>query len=178
MFFLPNRPTKIGIFLSGGLDSALLYYLIKNEAQLGLHSIMPIVIKKTEYTIPTVTKILDYFNNQHPLTVVKGPIQNAITKCPSYGCSRVYVGTIKELPEFLINWQSSTYPESLFFRTPFKDLNKSDIVKLALKEKQEKLFEITHSCAVLPIGRCGTCNRCRERAWAFNSLDLIDPGVL
>lgn len=178
MIFLPNKPIKVGVFVSGGLDSALLYYLLNQVAVPGLHTIVPLVIEKTEHTIPLVTGIQEYFKDQRSLTIVDGTVQSAVLKCHADGYNRVYVGTIKELPEFLIGWQSTTYPETRFFHTPFKNIDKSQIVQLIIKEKQEKLFELTHSCANQPIGRCNECNRCRERKWAFDKLDLLDPGVL
>lgn len=91
---------------------------------------------------------------------------------------RAYVGLIKELSEFLVNWQSTAYPDNAFFKAPFSNLTKIDVIKLIIDQHQEQLFHITHSCAVQSIGRCNTCNRCRERKWAFDSLALTDPGVL
>jgi 7-cyano-7-deazaguanine synthase in queuosine biosynthesis len=184
MITLPNEPKTIGVFVSGGLDSAILYYMVLQANANSRHTIVPITIIRTFTSVQTIQDMLNYVHSVFNLPAIKPTILTgsqvapAVQEAYNLGYDRVYVGIIKELPEFLIGWESSSHPENVFFKTPFKDMTKVDIVKLVKEQQQETLFHITHSCANTVIGRCKECNRCRERKWAFDSLALTDPGVL
>lgn len=175
---LPQTPSKIGVFVSGGLDSALLYHFLTLANSNGHHTIVPITVVKNSQTLNIVKTLLSYYNYFGEPLILNGTVPEAVVQCYNMNFNKVYLGSIKELPEFLVGWSSSTYSETKFFKTPFKNLDKRQIVKLVIDQKLQRLFEITHSCATREIGRCNTCNRCRERKWAFEQLDLVDPGVL
>lgn len=184
MIELPKSPSKIGVFVSGGLDSAILYYLIVEANRTQNHSIIPITLVKNQNSLHYAQTVINYVHLSLKIdpvaaTILDGKdIVQAVTQAYQQGLNRVYVGLIKELPEFLVGWKPSARPETKFCKMPFKDLTKVDLVQLVLDKKQENLFLITHSCATESTGRCNVCNRCRERKWAFESLALSDPGVL
>ena len=180
---LPDNPFTIGVFLSGGLDSAILYYILL-KLNAGKHTIVPLTLVKNVHSVKFAQNILNYIHSSlslppAPIKVLPGvDVKNSINEMYSDGFQQVYVGQIKELPEFLVGWESTAHPENRFFKAPFKNLTKAEIVKLVIEQKQETLFYLTHTCATQEVGRCGECNRCRERKWAFDSLALTDPGVL
>ena len=180
MINLPSRAIKIGIFISGGLDSALLYYFLHkaNVDANQRHKIVPITVIKNSKTLDYVTSILSYYNCNEDLLTMDGTVIQSVIKSRSLGFDKAFVGTIKELPEFLQGWESSTYSQNKFYRTPLAKFDKRQIVQAIVDNQLTKLFELTHSCANFEIGRCNKCNRCRERKWAFDQLDLVDPGVL
>jgi hypothetical protein len=92
------------------------------------------------------------------------------------GCDKIYAGLIEQLPQHMIGWTPIPYKETDKFKVPFCHLNKSHIIDLVVKFKQECLFHITHSCVHDKVGRCGNCNGCNEKSWGFEQLGLTDPG--
>ena len=50
-------------------------------------------------------------------------------------------------------------------------------IDLIFQFKQEKLFELSHTCN-MPGLRCGGCNGCNERRWGFEQMSYKDPGIL
>ena len=47
---LPIEPCRIGVFVSGGLDSAILYYLLQleNKRMHSIHEITPLIVQRKE----------------------------------------------------------------------------------------------------------------------------------
>lgn len=179
---------RIGVLVSGGLDSALLYYLIQSMVD-ERYSVTPFIITRDNdgsdlYAQP----IIDYVHK-----ILNKPKQNAtllyITETNSelqvvagmrelkkHNINLTYIGLIETLPEHSIGVPNTYKPTDTYdFVYPFKNLNKTHIVDLIIKLGQKELFNITHSC-VYKRNRCGICNRCRERQYAFDELDLIDSG--
>lgn len=186
---LPLLQRKIGVLVSGGLDSALLYYLIQSMID-SRYTVTPFVITRNDdgsdlYAQP----VIDYVNN-----ILEKPKQFA-TLLPinesnkelqvmagmnlilDHNVNITYVGLIEALPIHCIGVPDPYKPkDNDKFIYPFKNLNKSHIVDLIVKLNQTELFKITHSC-VYKRNRCGICNRCNERHWAFTELGLVDPGT-
>jgi hypothetical protein len=189
---LPKEKSRIGIFLSGGLDSAILYYLLLMENTLrgNLHEIVPISIMRKEgskYCGKIVAgHIHGHFKlpQQDPLVMgdntlpEEEQVKSGIEQAFGEGCDIVYAGVIEQLPQHMIGWQPIPSQETKRFKTPFKTLNKSHIIDMIKKLDQETLFYITHSCSVQEIGRCNYCNGCNERAWGFAQLESADPGTI
>jgi 7-cyano-7-deazaguanine synthase in queuosine biosynthesis len=61
------------------------------------------------------------------------------------------------------------------FLQPMFDWTKKDTVALAIELGLTDLMKISHSCTERKISRCGHCWQCRERAWAFDQNQYIDP---
>jgi 7-cyano-7-deazaguanine synthase in queuosine biosynthesis len=175
-----NIPTgRVGIFISGGLDSALLYHLLLKEDK----NIVPLLLFNNRQQYNRALAVIEYLQTLHqtdckPILVSNEDIRQAINEAIWLGFDLVYLGVTKELEEFLVDWQPNNFQETKRIRGPFKDMDKSQVVKLAIENQAEHLFLITHSCAVQTQGRCNLCNRCRERAWAFTKLGLTDPGTI
>lgn len=170
---------KVGIFISGGLDSAVLYHLILKENK----NVVPLLILKNNEQYNRAWAVIRYLQTLHnthsePILLRSKDIRLAIREAIGQGFSLMYLGVIRELDDFLIGWEPNNFSDSEWVVGPLKDLDKSQIVQLAIINKVEHLFSITHSCAEQPIGRCNQCNRCRERAWGFSQLGLTDPGVM
>lgn len=180
---------RIGVLVSGGLDSALLYYLIQSMVD-ERYSVTPFIITRDNdgsdlYAQP----IIDYVHK-----ILNKPKQNAtllyITETNSelqvvagmrelkkHNINLTYIGLIETLPEHSIGVPKTYKPIDTYdFVYPFKNLNKTHIVDLIIKFNQLELFNLTHSC-VFKQTRCGNCNRCNERQWAFDKLCLTDPGL-
>lgn len=189
---LPATPSHIGVFVSGGLDSAILYYLLLEEnRRLGdIHTVIPLTIPRKEgskhfaklvvahvqaaFWLP-YTEPLSIGNTQLPEHL---QVKSGIKQSYWLGFNEVYVGLIEQLPEHIIGWDKPVYAENSFYRIPLQNLQKCHIVDLIKHAKQEALFYITHACDQLELARCWQCNGCRERAWGFEQLALSDPSML
>lgn len=189
---LPPTPSLLGVFVSGGIDSALLYYLLMEEnRRLGNpHVIEPLTILRKEgskyFANLVVSHVQSAFELPYSgLTVVGNntlsedqQVRSGVRQAYRMGYGQVYVGVIDQIAEHTIGWEKIGYDENDFYRIPFKNLQKFHIVDLVKQFKQEGLFYITHACDQLELSRCHACNGCRERIWGFKQLALQDPGVL
>jgi len=183
--------------LSGGLDSAILLFLILKEDR--TTNIQPFSIPKKDDSYLFVDSILEYFerifdrkiprsvlvgnpeahHTQQSRTAVEEIFQNhkdidylffATNQNPSHSFdySRYSEGG------FPNRVKGSDHPKILM---PFIGMYKDEILKILYDNKQEELLLLTHSCTERKTGRCGQCFQCNERLWAFNQLGLIDPGI-
>lgn len=180
---------RIGVLVSGGLDSALLYYLIQSLVN-DSYTVTPFIINRPNdgssiYAQP----VIDYVNsvlNKPPqvgtkLYITEDNSELQVTagmrELVNHNVNINYIGLIETLPIHCIGVPGPYKPvNSEKFIFPFKDLNKSHVVDLICQLNQHELFSITHSC-VYNENRCGKCNRCNERQWAFTKLGLVDPGT-
>jgi len=182
---------RIGVLVSGGMDSALLYYLlVKLNAEQGFtHTIIPYTILRKDgspqYAQDIINYVHDLFGIPHVATQVVGDPTLPENLQVESGCTDVlkksniiYLGLIEELEIHTIGWRPPIkWKETENRLYPFKDLNKSHIVDLIFQFKQEKLFELSHTCN-MPGPRCGACNGCNERSWGFKQMGCTDPGIL
>jgi len=189
---LPTTPSKIAIFISGGLDSAILYYLLlkANFDQGSIHSIHAFTIARTEgsryFARPVIAHVRSQFNMPYEEPFVVGDpslpghlqVMSGATSAVHMGYDLIYGGVITQLPEHIIGYDPAPVEEDEIGRLPFKHLTKGYIIDLILRHKQEALFYITHSCSILEIGKCDTCNGCNERNWGFEQCGLTDPGTI
>jgi hypothetical protein len=184
------EPKRLGIFVSGGMDSALLYYLFcKLNHDAGYtHKIIPYTVLRQEgakkYALPIINHIHRHF--QQPVQTlkvagdptlpedqqVKSGVMEVLQK---KWADIVYVGVIEALEIHMVGWQPIPAKETEVFKTPLHNLNKSHIIDLLLQLGQQDLLFKSHSC-ITSEGRCGTCNGCNERSWGFDQLQLIDTG--
>lgn len=168
---------KTGVFVSGGLDSAILYHILLKDNP----AVVPLLVYKNHDQQQHAQRVINYLQELHKVSVepvllnsVKNKI--AISEALAKGFDVVYLGTTRELDEFLVGWEPNNFKNHPRIQGPFSDLDKSQVIDLVIQNGMEYLFTITHTCAEQSIGRCGHCNRCRERAWGFSQLGLTDPG--
>lgn len=180
---------KIGICVSGGIDSSLLYYLLlKERAETHSdHVIVPIVVHRKEgskfYTRPIVERINKMFGITNPvyrLGVTTLPEQQQVASAVEQaykilGMDTVYVGVITNRPEHTIGFDPVIIPSIEKFSTPFLHLEKCHIVDIYYQLGIQYLLEYTHSCDQSETEQCGTCNGCRERLWGFAQIGQQDP---
>jgi 7-cyano-7-deazaguanine synthase in queuosine biosynthesis len=191
---LPANKSRIGVLVSGGIDSAILYYLLLLEnKQIGdLHEILPLSVMRKEGSKYFSSLVIGHVNQEFkipykdPLIVgdnklpEEEQVRSGVNQALTQGFDIVYAGVIEQLPQHMINWQPIPSKETARFKTPFQSINKSHVIDIVVKLKQQPLFYITHSCAgeQSQIGRCNLCNGCNERRWGFEQLNLIDPGTI
>lgn len=183
---------RIAILVSGGLDSALLYYLVKKlSLEDDRYIVTPYTLERLDGSKNHAQSVIDYVHDtlQVDRTITNYiPIVNTDSNLQvAEGMSLVlkepinilYMGHIKILDEHALHGVPTPYVpiDSDLVKNPLKDLTKAHVVDMITKLNIEQLFLLTHSCVYNIDGRCNQCNRCNERAWAFDQLGLADPGI-
>jgi hypothetical protein len=189
---LPLLRRNIGVLVSGGLDSALLYYIAKSlEMQDDRYKVIPYTLERADSSKRHAQPVIDYVHDKLnidrlatryiPITQTDSDAQvtEGIRKLLEEKLSLVYVGIITTLPEHALHGVGSPYfpIDSELVNYPLKQLTKDHVVDMIIKLGIDELFTLTHSCVYDTVGRCNKCNRCNERDWAFTQLGLIDPGT-
>ena len=183
---------KYGLLLSGGLDSAvLLYILVKECPNINLQLF---TIPKHDGSALYADPIIDHFNrkfNLHlPATNFVGDPDVHHTRqstvaimeiFANYDLDVLFMGVTPnpvELNE--LDGAPNRKLESPVSRLvyPFASMTKDIILNIMFEAGQEDLVNITHSCTEQTVGRCNKCWQCTERKWAFDKIDKIDTGTL
>ena len=190
---LPIYPKKIGVFISGGLDSAILYFLLMlaNGERNHIHSIVPFTVARTEgskfFVRPVIAHVHAEFKTPYREPVVVGDpslpghlqVASGAESAMHQGCDYIYGGVISQLPEHKIGELPAPKANYDVVKLPLEHLEKCHIIDLIAKLDQQALFYLTHSCSTEEIGRCNNnCNGCNERAWGFSRLGLTDPSII
>ena len=181
------RGREVGVFISGGIDSALLYYLLLKENQNNSHSIQPLVISRKEgsryFARPIIEKINQLLGINVPAKRVGNtslPETQQVTSAVEQAfrllaLTEIFIGLIYNRPEHTVGFDPIPVPELAGLHTPFRHLEKSHIIDIYYQLGIQHLLEYTHSCDQSETTQCGTCNGCRERAWGFAELSQTDP---
>ena len=183
---------KYGILLSGGLDSAVLFYLlIRSNPNIHLQ---PFTIPKFDGAALYADPIIDHINQKFKLMIPKTILvgnpnvfhreqsRTAIIDIfENHKIDHLLVGINQNPPELAdhpfapVRDKQSTDPRIIF---PFVDLYKDEILKIMYKYNQQDLVDLTHTCTEQQQGRCAICWQCSERKWAFRQLGQEDTGLL
>lgn len=180
------------MFVSGGIDSAILYYMLlaANMEVDNIHDIVPFTVLRKEgskyFAKPVVAHVCGCFGLPYVEPIIVGDntlpekeqVKSGLQDVWSLGYDRAYTGIVEQLPEHMIGWEPIPYQQSNRFKAPLCGLNKAHVVDLIRILGQSAIFYITHSCDIHELGRCGECNGCRERRWGFDQLGLTDPGTI
>ncbi len=183
---LPLMKRKIGVLVSGGLDSALLYYALK-KIENENYSIKPFTFKRDDGSEKHAQIVIDEIHKQLGKDKVNTTWIQLSKKVDSHyevgvGTSDLlmsnivnclYMGIIDTLPEHSVGYPIFKVEDNTLIRYPLKNLTKIHVVDLIIKFKQEYLFTITHSC-VYNQTPCGHCNRCNEKKWALDFFGIKD----
>jgi len=197
---IPKDIDEVAIMVSGGMDSAILYYALK-------------VLNPTKFirTFCVPRKVDDSFNNSwnvhkkvaELLDVTMTPpeligkedsVDSVLPTSDLIKSKRfkfVYDGVNHQVPlgyPFEIPEEFNTpQARGMAFgqrpwrldvpglKTPFLHLYKYHIIDLYYRLGVESLIDVTHSCTAIPEGHCRDCMWCYERIWAFAQLDKTDP---
>lgn len=199
-----DKYQKIGILISGGLDSSLLAYLlhdIKYKTS-RTNTFEFFVVPRPDDSVTHVNRVVDYIDhhfNQTKSTInvvgsgdvhhskqVTSGIKQAIF---NYDCD-IYVNAITTNPPVTF---SNTYssPTGIPYQGPvrvksyhpklidvFWDYTKKDLVKVIKDYDLTEMSDLTHSCAGSKSIRCNACWPCCERAWAFAENNFTDTGIM
>jgi 7-cyano-7-deazaguanine synthase in queuosine biosynthesis len=192
---------NIGVYMSGGLDSATLLCLLLANSPESIPVTCFTVQKKYDNSIPyaprVVQQISKHFNRKilHVLDVENDPdafsngyigkttTRKLMVENPGMklymGLNRSPLPNIKVFKHLL----KIRYGDHCFnnpaFASPFLNTNKTDIIRHLYDLGCEHIIPYTKSCSVsashIP---CNDCYACEERAWGFEMLGKEDPGTI
>lgn len=175
----------IGIFVSGGIDSAILYFLLleENLRTGNKFNIVPYTIRRmgAEQSARNVIRwIHDFYNIPDiDLNIVGDPslpeiqqVESGVNDVLGVRADYVYLGIIYDRPEHSLNWDRFKFVETFKNRYPFLHLEKTHILDLYIKKNVLELLKLTHSCNTNIDTDCMICNGCQAKIWAFNKMGL------
>ena len=178
-----------GFFISGGLDSAVLLYiccLIREQENLpsrfkivtvprhddsSVHSARIVKWINQKFNINLTTSIVGNPNLHHSEQVASG------IEIMWYSLDYLLFGDTVNPPHLLNGPERANSTNQKIIR-PFMKSYKDNTVRLAIELGLSELMEITHTCTESKTLRCNVCWQCRERAWAFEVNNYIDPGTM
>ena len=172
---------KIGVMLSGGMDSALLLYLILQHKPRSLDLEVFNVPNPKDNARHFSNKVINWIENNlgcNPINFVH--LELGRPGIVSKGLvDRLYSASNQNPPEILGGpWRRNPNLSQVdSFHLPFIQLYKKHILEIYLKYDIMDLAYITSSCTESTNLRCHECFQCRERAWAFKSLGIKDKGI-
>jgi 7-cyano-7-deazaguanine synthase in queuosine biosynthesis len=185
----PERDKRYAIMLSGGLDSAVLLYLLYHR---GYTDLQVFTIDKADGSTTYASRVVQHFNKKfaiklpNPVTVGDPNAHHSLQSRTAltdiftnyevdilFNALNKNPPELNELPSAPVRATSAPPRVAL----PFVDLYKTHIIDLMFELEQEDLLNVTHSCTEQPVGRCGKCWQCGERAWAFQQLGKTDTGT-
>lgn len=176
----------VGIFLSGGLDSAILASLLKRDYGVNAYcfnqaNALTFAHKIAEILCLSLTEIHIDINND------RTELQRAIAAIDQYRKNEesFYIGITKnpdiELskPQDIPNRPSQKEIEvASHIKAPFADITKDEVLNIGIQEVKEidDIIKYSHSCYNTNGERCNICFNCEERAWAFSKCGVRDHG--
>jgi hypothetical protein len=185
----------IGVMFSGGADSSMLLFLLhhNNITEEKNCRIVPYTVSRRTGTAMHVASVVNYLKNYFktdiPAPVFVGDPNVVHNLFVPYAISdalnihkvdMLFVGCTKNPNEVLdTKFIAPDRPKSRNpkIQQPFLEFDKRHVVELCFEYNQQELMALTHSCSIKISGRCNYCFFCKERAWAFSKLGLIDPGT-
>ena len=206
LFYIVNNTIsahvkRIGVYVSGGLDSTALLCLILSELKSidKLHEIEVVcfTIDKSDgptyYATQVIEQVEKHFNVKltHVNNIKNDPIPDLtgnigptpIKEIRDYDPDNmiIFMGINRMAPPEL---KTYTYPLKIdygyqttgyHYNSPFLFLHKPQILDIYYKLGCENIIPYTHTCTQLEVGQCGICYSCEERAWGFEMLKKQDP---
>ena len=194
---------KVGVYLSGGIDSLALLCLILSDLRsahrLKTTPVICFTVAKSDgptYYVPRlIQKVEEHFNVTltHVNDIPNDPdsdktgdmAPNAVKFVSEYALNMItYMGINRMAPDDVRPFKQHLridYGHSIitpYFSAPFLFLHKPQILDILYQLGCEDLIPFTHTCTVLSVGACGQCYSCAERQWGFDALSKVDPGTL
>jgi len=197
-FYIPNNIKRLGITISGGLDSTILSYLIFKELELTNRTDCQVnlftIIKNdgsTFYAARIVNELKKLFPNQKFLYTNNCSNGDVWDGRGSVGIILIYSKNIvdilytgvnrqvnQEIKKFKNNLKIYYQDENEWYKAPFLNMKKPNMLDLYYQLGVEFLIPYTHTCTVNTLGKCNNCYSCEEREWAFNELGKLDNSFI
>lgn len=168
-----NPKKNIGIAMTGGIDSWVLYNLLPSNVK--IFSIVRADGFDSVERIKHLTGRDDIITIDEPTTVHHRRVREGLVQIlEQYDIDELYTGVnhippLAHFPEFEEGKPNRpwTVPDGRLV-CPFLHLHKYHIIDLA--NQYNINLSRTQSCLTLHDGHCGTCWQCRERKWGFDQI--------
>lgn len=200
-----RQKQRVGILLSGGMDSGLLLNLL--DIACTDCTFVIFTMDKPDGSLKYSADIIkkSKLKNKWEQHTVKGGKENEIASLGITGKTAfrhilddyitdldvLYSGNTSNPPQPLV---STTAPPDRSvankavekydkFEIPFIELDKAETIDLVKRLDIEWLFEASHTCTEFDVGRCYLetesihCWQCMERQWGFAENNMKDPGT-
>jgi len=191
---LPKAGERVGVFVSGGWDSAVLWYIIKQHCLRNKIECVPFTVPKLDGAVNFANKVLEWSCGEfgipivytNPVGSIEGEdtsayVKSGVVEVLENKMADVVYTAVNKYPSWMeppadrVFTKDTEYEDIV--RQPFADLYKSDIVNLAFELGiANRIMYITHTCTEREHGRCNLCWWCKEREWAFSETNHKDYG--
>ena len=173
----------IGIFVSGGFDSALLLYLchlLKNN-----NTFVLFTVARENNSVFYSKRVVDWIDAKFNInskinfvgtSVVHHSVQviSGIKEAKKFPIDVIILGDTKNPPELP---GGPTRPKSNDSRIlqPFFEITKDYLIKEAITLGIQDLLDITGTCGRGLNPACQECWQCQEKTWALQKNNLAPP---
>jgi len=181
---LPVYGENVGIAMSGGMDSALLAYVLF-EAQKSIGFNLTVYTVDLGNSIKYVKDILNFIGVSPEIKLIPNPKNPNGALSPQFieimeTVDRFYTGTTRN-PDYADAIPEGEKPYR-YVKTQWRNLympfgiyTKDTIVDLYFEMGLDKtLLPLTHTCTERLDTNCGVCFACVERKWAFDATNQKD----
>jgi 7-cyano-7-deazaguanine synthase in queuosine biosynthesis len=199
----PYIPTdkRIGVVVSGGWDSACLWYMTKTICNKRGQECIAYTVPKLDgaehYANLVLKELADYMEIEFVPTRIVGNINSenpsdyvtsGVMEILENGYSEFLMVGMNKYPPRQREMLPEGYPmpneryevnehDKQYVSHPFADWTKDETIQLGFDLGiEEIIMPITHSCTEQNRGRCNECWWCAERAWGFKEINKIDKG--
>jgi 7-cyano-7-deazaguanine synthase in queuosine biosynthesis len=187
---IPTEYNRIGISMSGGMDSTLLAAMLFPKLDHGKITIYTVEQRNNVQTVKAILKKLSFdswgkeIDIDHVIITDPKNVNGALSPIFVDICNTVdylYTGITKNPPwaDDIPDGQKPHRFNKLSWQNmlmPFGLTTKDEILQLYQQFDYGDLLTFTHTCTERPDGElsCGTCFACQERMWAFDKLNYSD----
>jgi hypothetical protein len=178
---------NIGIFVSGGLDSALLVYLCHKYSTDNTFTYF--TIPRTDDSIVHAKRVLDTIlgENNYLTTHLGDPNVPHDKQVLSGVISALSIPNI----DVLLLADTTNPAEELLgvapvriksrynkITQPFFELTKVSTIQCCIDIGATFIFDISHTCTQSTTLRCNECWQCNERSYSFKLCNYVDTGTM
>lgn len=173
---------KIGVMMSGGLDSTILAAINRH------HNVIGYGFEQFMNNKIFAQKMCNILNIPFKPIEVDNDDPNEVATAVKYVSpfvDYVYVGINETIDVGDVNYPNRLdldYIQKIELKTnvrfPFRNFTKEVILQIGYNKVPEinDIIQYSHTCCATKSFRCNECYNCRERKWAFSKLQKEDHG--
>jgi 7-cyano-7-deazaguanine synthase in queuosine biosynthesis len=184
---------KIGILVSGGIDSGLaLHLLLSSIKDSGLsREVHACTVTKTPDAVENAARVIKLISLPFDITVTHHVVDSSFEEGDHMRHTSSGAIFLFDITDVVVMATNAIIPEQLLrdkpnpgrvgktdrrVERPFLEYTKDVTVGLAIEYGLIELLTVSHSCIKQSHSRCGGCYWCLERQWGFSKNNYADPG--
>ena len=182
---------RIGVMVSGGLDSTLLLYMVASYFPKFGKTLVAFTVPRTDDSIVHAERVVRWVEDTFEMKIerqevgdptlfhsrqVNSGVEQAVDMVDIVLLGDTWLPTVKLKGTTPIRYENK-HPKvnQIYLKLKF---NKVDTVGIVNELGLRSVFTLSHTCTQSKDIRCGNCWQCNERAWAFTELGVTDPGEM